>query len=281
VCHGSEADGAGARAETMSDAKPRMLTNLDWLETRDDLRLLRSIKYGVPGTAMVPWGDVTSSLQRLQLVIFIRSLSEEHVKREQLLRALYDTFDTAILHIEKGRVEDYKKVTQLQEEYRNAIAQKEKLTEEVIGGKTSAEAAADAFRQSLILENELNDQLKIDSLLSNLKNEVKAESEIYRNIGLTMVAKGVSDSVFSNYLKILESIKDRYKLVNGKLMLDFNSQKEEEVQKYEKEILNEMKNIKGMEKLYIEIISGFEQAKRLRQKELMLYEEYSEHGRMD
>ena len=41
----------------MQDAKPRMLTNLDWENSRDDLRLLRSIKYGVPGTAMVPWGD--------------------------------------------------------------------------------------------------------------------------------------------------------------------------------------------------------------------------------
>ena len=77
VCHGSEGDGSGIRGSTMEAAKPRMLTNLDWIRSRDDLRLLRSIKYGVPGTAMTPWGDLTSSLQRLQLVIFIRSLSEE------------------------------------------------------------------------------------------------------------------------------------------------------------------------------------------------------------
>ena len=71
VCHGTEADGTGPRASEMKEAKPRMLINLDWGEYRDDLRLLRSIKYGVPGTAMTPWGDLTSSLQRLQLVIFI------------------------------------------------------------------------------------------------------------------------------------------------------------------------------------------------------------------
>ena len=76
VCHGNEADGSGIRSQAMSEAKPRMLTNLDWINSRDDLRLLRSIKYGVPGTAMTPWGDLTNSLQRLQLVIFIRSLSD-------------------------------------------------------------------------------------------------------------------------------------------------------------------------------------------------------------
>lgn len=82
VCHGKEADGSGARASVMFDAKPRMLTNLDWIKTRDDLRLLRSIKYGVAGTSMTPWGDLTSSLQRLQLVIFIRTLSQEKEKEK-------------------------------------------------------------------------------------------------------------------------------------------------------------------------------------------------------
>lgn len=89
ACHGKEADGAGLRAEAMSDAKPRMLTNLDWIHSRDDLRLLRSIKYGVPGTAMTPWGDLTSPLQRLQLVVFIRSLSKEAAARRELTDAIY------------------------------------------------------------------------------------------------------------------------------------------------------------------------------------------------
>ena len=70
-------DGTGIRAGVMEQAKPRILTNLDWLQIRDDLRLLRSIKYGVSGTAMTPWGDLTSAQQRLQLVIFIRSLSQK------------------------------------------------------------------------------------------------------------------------------------------------------------------------------------------------------------
>lgn len=96
ACHGTEADGAGTRAEAMSEAKPRMLINLDWLESHDDLRLLRSIKYGVPGTSMTPWGDFTSSLQRLQLVIYIRSLSSEKVQKRMIENALYQSFDAKI-----------------------------------------------------------------------------------------------------------------------------------------------------------------------------------------
>lgn len=93
-CHGKEADGAGLRAEAMQDAKPRMLTNLEWINSRDDLRLLRSIKYGVAGTSMTPWGDQTNPLQRLQLVVFIRSLSAENQMRAALRDALYEAFDT-------------------------------------------------------------------------------------------------------------------------------------------------------------------------------------------
>jgi len=97
VCHGNEADGTGARSQAMQEAKPRMLTNLDWINSRDDLRLLRSIKYGVPGTSMTPWGDLTSSIQRLQLVIFIRSLSKEREQRGLLSEAMYQVFDAAHL----------------------------------------------------------------------------------------------------------------------------------------------------------------------------------------
>lgn len=92
-CHGKEADGAGLRAEAMMDAKPRMLTNINWLNKHDDVRLLRSIKYGVPGTSMTPWGDLTNPLQRLQLVVFIRSLSKETTNRSRLLDGLYRAFD--------------------------------------------------------------------------------------------------------------------------------------------------------------------------------------------
>lgn len=108
VCHGNEADGTGLRSVIMTDAKPRMLINLDWLNSRDDLRLLRSIKYGVPGTAMTPWGDLTNIQQRLQLVMYIRSLSFEKERRRQLIQAVYGAFEMKKheIEIERAKVQD-------------------------------------------------------------------------------------------------------------------------------------------------------------------------------
>lgn len=100
-CHGKEADGTGLRAENMTEAKPMNLTNYDWLKTRDDLRLLRSIKYGIPGTSMPPWGDFSNSLQRMQLVLFIRSLSENKRDRSAITDAIYNSFDHTIFLIDR------------------------------------------------------------------------------------------------------------------------------------------------------------------------------------
>ncbi len=96
-CHGKEADGSGLRAGVMGVAKPRNLTNVSWLQDRDDLRMIRSIKYGIPGTAMTPWGDLTTSLQRLQLVMFIRNQSAQEVFRRKVEDSLYKGFDAASL----------------------------------------------------------------------------------------------------------------------------------------------------------------------------------------
>ena len=49
VCHGADADGTGIRAEQMKDAKPRMLINLDWIDSHDDIYMLRSISSGCLG----------------------------------------------------------------------------------------------------------------------------------------------------------------------------------------------------------------------------------------
>lgn len=100
VCHGVEGGGDGPRATEMSEAKPRILTNIHWLDTRDDLRLLRSIKYGVPGTSMVAWGDATTMLQRLQLVLYIRQLSAQLKNRDELTQALYIAFEVPLRQIE-------------------------------------------------------------------------------------------------------------------------------------------------------------------------------------
>lgn len=105
ICHGKEGAGNGNRAQMMIEAKPRMLSNLDWLDTKDDLYLLRSIKYGVVGTSMTPWGDFTSPLKRMQLVLFIREITKDRSLRDRLSNLLYQAFDEPEQLILKQRAE--------------------------------------------------------------------------------------------------------------------------------------------------------------------------------
>lgn len=165
-CHGKEADGSGLRAEAMYDAKPRMLTNLHWIESRDDLRLLRSIKFGVAGTSMQPWGDVTTSKQRLLMVIYIRSLSQDAIKRSGLMDSLYQNFDTADRLIEEARFADSKKLSALKEKANNAKTTFEKVEDfETFKAEKAAGEAVEKQEKKVALYAKLRNTLK-DSKLS-------------------------------------------------------------------------------------------------------------------
>ena len=104
VCHGKEGTGAGLRSALMVEAKPRMFTNLPWIQSRDDVRLLRSIKYGIAGTAMTPWGDQTTSKQRMQLTMLVRDFTRGALERERLEEVIYKVFDKRQLKLEEARI---------------------------------------------------------------------------------------------------------------------------------------------------------------------------------
>lgn len=103
-CHGSMGAGDGIRAVTMKEAKPRMLIHLPWIASRDDMRLLRAIKYGVPGTSMISFADVTTAWQRLQLVSYIRSLTEDKSLLNQSLELVRSRFAPVFEAIAKEEV---------------------------------------------------------------------------------------------------------------------------------------------------------------------------------
>lgn len=216
-CHGTEADGSGVRASIMIDAKPRMLTNLDWIKMHDDMRLLRSIKYGVPGTAMTPWGDLTTSLQRLQLVIFIRSLSREKDRREALVEKLYEAFETSEQQIEDARFQSYLALESTEQKYqqlKEKQTQTARLAEEE---KDSIQDALTLYKQQLEMEKVLKQERKIDRTFIELKQLISNERQIYQNIGYDMLSANVDSTIWSDYIKIISSIKPPFKLVDGKL----------------------------------------------------------------
>jgi mono/diheme cytochrome c family protein len=266
VCHGKDADGSGMRAGSMIEAKPRMLTNLDWINTRDDLRLLRSIKYGVNGTSMTPWGDMTSSLQRLQLVMFIRSLSEGHEERNSLLNALYQAFDTADLAIERTRtaispafVKLNNELTPIQNERIAAYAKAEE-------GVSPSKEGLDSYQKELVLLEKISHQKAIDNLLLNLKAEIKREKDLYQKIGESLIIALGSDGSLETLIKALNLLDKSYQFKDGQLIIAFDPEKNKEIEGYGLALKREIeKKIQELDQRKVLLNGQFASAERAHQ----------------
>lgn len=248
VCHGNEADGSGARAQAMQEAKPRMLTNLDWINSHDDLRLLRSIKYGVPGTAMTPWGDFTNSLQRLQLVIFLRSLTQEQEQRSQLFQALYQAFEMAQLTVENARIDGSKQIEQLQKEMNQFRMQQEKLERKMTEGPAQSQEVLQIYEKNLEVEKKMKSLEDRDQQLLNIKTQLKNERDLYYHVGITLMSKEIPQSVLQTYFNLIRLNANRYTWQSHQLLVHQNLQVKEHIRLIRKEIVNELdKQIASLE----------------------------------
>lgn len=228
ACHGADADGSGIRASVMIDAKPRMLTNLDWINTRDDLRLLRSIKYGVPGTAMTPWGDFTSSLQRMQLVMFIRSLSFEKEARENLAEALYKAFDQAAFQLENVRISEYTHLSGAQNEYEEVQKQQKAAFKEAQHDPKAYQAAVDLYKKQLEAAEALRKYQDKDQLMVELRKQIAKERDVYQNIGNQLLsAKLENEPLWQSFLKLIALNDHRFSFEGNKIYLNSVPNKEQ------------------------------------------------------
>lgn len=237
ACHGKEADGAGERAVVMQEAKPRMLTNLDWIDTRDDLRLMRSIKFGVPGTGMTPWGDFTSALQRIQLVIYIRSLSQEKQLRDKLSTALYQAFDKAQWNIEDARINEYTTLEKIERQLEQLQKQESLLYNKIGQGEDSPEKAVVIYQQKLALASQLKQRKEIDQLFLDLEAQVKRENALYQEIGQQLLARKVDDQTFDAFLKLIAINDGRFAVQNNQLSLNYNSDQEAQMTAFGKDLI--------------------------------------------
>ncbi len=184
ACHGRDADGSGLRASAMDEAKPRMLVNFDWINSRDDLRLIRSIKYGVGGTSMTPWGDQTNALQRLQLVMFIRSLSQEKKDRRIIEDAIYASFDRLDQQLEEYRALEYKGLEKVEMELKAVQEKKDLLYRKAKMGENSSKELLPLVDEELTLLATLHTLKNRDDRLHQLRDLLKKERELYLNLGL-------------------------------------------------------------------------------------------------
>lgn len=219
VCHGREADGSGVRAAFMQDAKPRMLINLDWLNSRDDLRLLRSIKYGVPGTAMTPWGDFSTAYQRLQLVAFIRSLSIENEKKVELSTLLYKIYDEPQFLIEKVRNKEFSSLEDLQKKYQEVRRAQVATSNRVQEGDNTLGEALKLYQQQLLLSAKVKEKEAIDNLYLQLQDLLYQERTLYYSIGTQLIVKNMDDDILSLFYKIIDLNGNRYHLDPSDLLI--------------------------------------------------------------
>jgi mono/diheme cytochrome c family protein len=305
VCHGQEADGTGIRASVMEEAKPRMLTNLDWLKVRDDLRLLRSIKYGVPGTAMTPWGDLTSSLQRMQLVIYIRSLTEDKESREALSESVYRTFDFASLAVEKARTQEYDALETVQNELNQIKDKLHKASQIAESDPSAVSTASELYEKQLALSKQLKQLQKKDLLLKNLKKMILQEKEIYLGIGNDLIGANLEPNLWEMYLAIISLNEGFISFKEQKLFFHQKAKDREKIEDFSKQIIDNLDSKiqfsrqekaaiegrlvspereaalhevrakeSGLIKLKANILSGLEKSRQLRKEEKHLIDKF-------
>lgn len=277
VCHGKDADGSGIRAASMAEAKPRMLTNLDWLKMRDDLRLLRSIKYGVPGTSMIPWGDFTNALQRMQLVMYIRSLSESQTERETFSEVLYQAFDTSIWDIEKARLDAYQILGKTQREYEAIKSERQRKDKD-------SKTLLNLYEKELSLEKELNQEIEKDKKYLELINKIKQEKVLYTDLGRNILAID-DDALNANFiaLVLLSKIRfqeENFELPNSKEIKNVAQNMLKELEKKKSNSQNE-KEIKNIELLKNQIIATLAESKRLTEDQKKIWNELTQEEKKD
>jgi hypothetical protein len=296
----------------MYDAKPRMLTNLHWIDTRDDIRLIRSIKFGVPGTAMTPWGDMTSSLQRIQLVIFIRSLSMTQEQRDNLRNQVFEAFDVARQTIDVARIDEYTKINEIEDRLKELNDKRAYMMQKIAQGEAQANEAVPIYQEELKLTQSLKEHEKQDQLLEEITSLVKKQSENFQIMGVHLIMSTMLGEPFDHFLKIIELNKKIYQVQDGNLKAAFDPEKEKEMEKLqnkllanidrkmkederEREILQgklpseetkaELKKVeadlKAYQKLKNTLMSGFVEALTLRDEQKELYKNYeAEKGRI-
>lgn len=217
ICHGKEGDGTGVRASMMLEAKPRMFTNLPWIRSRDDLRLLRSIKFGVEGTSMVPWGDETSSAKRMQLVMYIRELTRSQLLADDLAEALYQQFDTSIQTIEEGRIPEFTMLESLEKELQD---KEETLYLWTVNGQATQQEAGKLYSSIVLLRQQKEQKKALDALYSRLIHLIQEEKKIFFTLGSQMIAANLPEEQNKRFFDMFRTDPLHYSLVEGKLEIE-------------------------------------------------------------
>ncbi|MBI5197893.1 MAG: cytochrome c [Nitrospirae bacterium] len=76
ACHGSKGDGKGPAGATLNP-QPTDFTSATVMKEINDARMKKSIKEGLPGTAMVSWGGILSEKDIEDVMAYVRDLLKQ------------------------------------------------------------------------------------------------------------------------------------------------------------------------------------------------------------
>lgn len=153
---------------------------------------------------MTPWGDKTSTLQRIQIVAFIRTISAERKQREDLVSALFQSFESSRIAVEGARAKSSAETLKVQERLAAVRDRRESLYTQVQGGELDAQTAAQAYSEELALLQKQGSLNSDDQSLVALVTEMQTGEQILEKLGKSFVAKQVSPAVFEAYLDYIK-----------------------------------------------------------------------------
>lgn len=196
----------------MVEAKPRVFTDIPWIRSQDDMQLLRAIKYGVPGTAMVAWGDQTGAAQRMALVLFIRNLSRASLAREELQEVLFDCYESKLMLVEEAQIETYRRIDAL----KTALHATHEELSSVDVTKVAQEHVGGLYLTTRKLEQEVRQAEESALTYQKLMQLLKEEKALYAGLGETLLA-GESAQLKEDYFDFVRLEPLEYRLQEGKL----------------------------------------------------------------
>jgi len=161
---------------------------------------------------MVAWGDQTSSLQRLQLVMFIRTLTQNSNARRSLLEGVYQIFDVQDQTVEKARESISKEIIGLQEQYadiRSATRESERM---------DPEQAVSDYKKGLDIRSKIDKAKEKDALFVDLKGRIKDAKDTFVQLGSQILLLSNMDVFLPIYIDWLDKSKNQIEWSKDRLV---------------------------------------------------------------
>ena len=98
-------------------------------------------------------------------------------------------------------------------------------------GSANVQEASEAYQKLLTLSLELQKRQAADQLILNLKDALRKENKILEDLGINLINQKLNlpNSVFQNFLKIIDLQENRYHIKDGNLILaDASSHEKQE-----------------------------------------------------